>query len=174
MRCCGPRFAPLKFLLWGLTPFMAEATGRNLAPTYDFFRIYRSGDVCRLHTDRPACDHSMSLTLAYSDGLAWPFDVMPRGATPATAADDGARSTRFAMAAGDAILYRGVEVPHGRATANPNGWSAHLFLHWVDLDGPYRVRPSTANSRRIRWISHSPESFRARTRRRDDRPRREH
>jgi hypothetical protein len=21
---------------------------------------------------------------------------------------------------------------------NPNGWSIHLFLHWVDRDGPVR------------------------------------
>ena len=27
---------------------------------------------------------------------------------------------------------------HGRTAPNPNAWSAHLFLHWVDRDGPYR------------------------------------
>jgi hypothetical protein len=27
---------------------------------------------------------------------------------------------------------------HGRTTPNPNGWSAHLFLHWVERGAPLR------------------------------------
>jgi hypothetical protein len=27
---------------------------------------------------------------------------------------------------------------HGRITPNPNGWSVHLFMHWVDRNGPHR------------------------------------
>lgn len=42
------------------------------------------------------------------------------------------------LAPGDAILYQGVAYRHGRTTPNPNAWSAHLFLHWVDLDSPYK------------------------------------
>ena len=41
------------------------------------------------------------------------------------------------MAVGDAVLYQGVHHHHGRTTPNPNRWSAHLFLHWVERDGPY-------------------------------------
>jgi hypothetical protein len=133
----GPQFAPFKFLLWGLTPLMSAVSGKSLAPTYSFFRIYRNGDVLRFHTDRPACDHSMSLTLGYSDGLAWPFEVMNRGITYEEMLRSEQDVEPFSMAAGDAIIYRGVEVPHGRLAPNPNKWSAHLFLHWVDLAGPY-------------------------------------
>ena len=42
-----------------------------------------------------------------------------------------------AMAAGDAVLYQGVHHHHGRVTPNPNRWSAHLFLHWVERNGAY-------------------------------------
>jgi len=42
------------------------------------------------------------------------------------------------MKPGDAVLYEGVHHRHGRTDPNPNRWSAHLFLHWVDRDGPYR------------------------------------
>jgi len=35
------------------------------------------------------------------------------------------------------VLYRGVQRRHGRTRPNPNGWSAHLFLHWVERGGPY-------------------------------------
>ena len=41
------------------------------------------------------------------------------------------------MKPGDGVLYQGTHHRHGRTTPNPNGWSAHLFLHWVDRDGPY-------------------------------------
>jgi len=133
----GPRFAPFKFLLWGLTPLFSTIAGKDLAPTYSFFRIYRNGDVLRFHTDRPACDHSMTLTLAYSDDRAWPFEVMNRGVTFEDMLQGGQEVEPFEMNAGDAIIYRGIEVPHGRLSPNPNGWSAHLFLHWVDLDGPH-------------------------------------
>ena len=44
----------------------------------------------------------------------------------------------LAMDVGDAVAYRGVDHRHGRTTPNPNRWSAHLFLHWVDPDGPQR------------------------------------
>jgi len=41
------------------------------------------------------------------------------------------------MRAGDAVLYRGVNHRHGRIEPNPIRWSAHLFLHWVDANGPF-------------------------------------
>jgi hypothetical protein len=34
-------------------------------------------------------------------------------------------------------MYRGVNHRHGRIEPNPNRWSAHLFLHWVDANGPF-------------------------------------
>ena len=134
----GPQFAPFRFLLWGLTPLMCGVTRRRLAPSYSFFRIYRRGDVLRFHTDRPACDHSMSLTLDYSDGHAWPFEVMKMGTTYQDMLQAVQDVEPFLMEAGDGIIYRGVDVPHGRMNPNPNEWSAHIFLHWVDLDGPHR------------------------------------
>ena len=39
-----------------------------------------------------------------------------------------------------AVLYRGVQHRHGRIKPNPNRWSAHLFLHWVDRDGPHAAQ----------------------------------
>ena len=42
------------------------------------------------------------------------------------------------MQVGDAVAYQGVDFRHGRTAPNPNRWSAHLFLHWVDPDGPHK------------------------------------
>ena len=133
--------SPLLTFLWGLTPVAEQLVGRPLLPSYDYFRVYQQGDVCRLHSDRPSCEHSMSLTLGYSDGRPWPLEI---GSRPMDGPDYLRESfgdepyASLAMQAGDAVLYQGVTRRHGRSQPNPNGWSAHLFLHWVDRDGPYR------------------------------------
>ncbi len=137
----GRQYPPMLQFLWGLTPIVSQLVGRDLLPTYDYFRIYREGDVCMVHSDRQACEHSLSLTLDYSDGIAWDLEVgTVRSEPSARVTDDfGAEPhAAIAMEVGDAVLYEGVHHRHGRMTPNPNGWSAHLFLHWVDRDGPYR------------------------------------
>jgi len=137
-------FPPMKSFLWGLTPAMEQVTGRRLVPTYDYFRIYRQGDLCHVHRDRPACEHSLSLTLAYSDDAPWPLEVGGEGQSgpdELVAKDFGLEPVRaLSMNVGDAVAYRGVEHRHGRTMPNPNRWSAHLFLHWVDPQGPHAER----------------------------------
>jgi hypothetical protein len=137
-------FPPMKTFLWGLTPVMEQVAGRRLVPTYDYFRLYRDGDRCLVHRDRPACEHSMSLTLAYSDGRPWPLEVGKEGwdgSLDIIAEDFGSEPmASLAMEVGDAVAYRGVDHRHGRTMPNPNRWSAHLFLHWVDPEGPHADR----------------------------------
>ena len=72
----------LATFLWGLTPQIETLTGCRLLPTYCYFRTYQQGDVCRVHTDRPACEHSLSLTLGYADGIAWALSVSERPLAP--------------------------------------------------------------------------------------------
>ncbi len=129
---------------WGLTSQLIDVTGRRLAPSYSFFRAYQQGDRCTVHSDRPACDLSMSLALGYSDEIVWPIEVGARFLTLEDAnkiriADDFGDEpyASVSLQPGDALLYKGVNHRHGRITPNPNRWSAHLFLHWIDLDGPF-------------------------------------
>lgn len=136
----GAIYKPLNFFLWGLTPTMSQVVNRELLPTYAYFRIYREGDVCRVHSDRYACEHSLSLTLDYSDGADWSLEVGKGPVEPSSRVDDDWGTEPFSsvsMAVGDAVLYQGVHRRHGRTTPNRNGWSAHAFLHWVDRNGPY-------------------------------------
>ena len=137
----GYQYAPMLAFLWGLTPLMCELTGKDLLPTYDYLRIYREGDTCRVHFDRPSCEHSLSLTLDYSDGEQWPLEVGAIAhSKPNSAVEEGFGDEPFTsvpMAIGDAVLYRGTNHRHGRISGNPNAWSAHLFLHWVDRNGPH-------------------------------------
>ena len=137
----GPQYKPMLYFLWGLTPIVSSIVGWELLPSYDYFRIYREGDVCRVHSDRYSCEHSLSLTLDYSDGETWDLQVGRDRVEPSSRVEDDFGSEPFSsikMEVGDAVLYQGVHHRHGRLTPNPNAWSAHLFLHWVDRDGPYR------------------------------------
>lgn len=153
----GHHFAPMLFFLWGLTPIVSQIVGRELLPTYDYFRVYREGDVCRVHCDRFSCEHSLSLTLDYSDGAIWPLEIGTERREPSARVDEDWGDEPFtpiAMQVGDAVLYQGVEHRHARTSPNPNGWSAHLFLHWVERNGAYaehafdgQLKPAPVNFR---------------------------
>jgi hypothetical protein len=137
----GHHYTPMLYFLWGLTPIVGEIVGRALLPTYDYLRIYRAGDLCYVHHDRYSCEHSLSLTLGYSDGRSWDLQVEKARSEPSARVEPDFGSEPFsslAMNAGDAVLYQGVHHRHGRTDPNPNRWSAHLFLHWVDREGPYK------------------------------------
>lgn len=137
----GHFYPPMLFFLWGLTPIMNQIVGRELLPTYDYLRIYREGDICRVHHDRPSCEHSLSLTLDYSDGEVWPLEIGSVESEPSARVEEDFGVEAYAsvaMEVGDAVLYQGVHHRHGRTRPNPNGWSVHLFLHWVDRDGAYK------------------------------------
>jgi len=140
----GPLYHPLVTFHWALTSKIAELTGAAVLPSYAYFRVYQEGDICRVHSDRGACEHSMSLTLAYSDGKPWEFvvgteDVNPEESSQRMVQEDFGDEpyTTVTMNPGDAILYRGPFRRHGRIVPNPNRWSAHVFLHWVEKGGPY-------------------------------------
>jgi hypothetical protein len=127
--------------LWGLTPIVSQLTGHALLPTYDYFRIYPKDAICRVHSDRAACEHSLSLTLGCSDDIPWPLEIdrgLIDGVEPIRDNFKDAEVASLPMETGDAVLYRGVEHRHGRTMPNPNRWSAHLFLHWVDARSAQR------------------------------------
>jgi hypothetical protein len=133
-------FRPMLTFLWGLTPAASALAGRDLLPAYAYMRVYQKGDVLRVHSDRPACEHSMSLTLATSEALSWPLEIgLDRLADVQPLQEDFGDAPHLAinLDPGDALLYQGFHHAHGRTQPNPNRWSAHLFLHWVDRGGPH-------------------------------------
>ena len=136
----GHFYRPLTTFLWGMTPIISELTGADLLPSYDYFRIYQKDDVCRVHSDRPSCEHSVSLTLAYSDDVPWPLEVGSIAVSAEGPCYDDFGDEPYsavAMQPGDAVLYRGMDLRHGRMQPNPNRWSAHLFLFWVERGGEF-------------------------------------
>ena len=131
--------------LWGLTPIMEKVTQKKLLPAYAWSRIYPKGAKCVVHNDRESNEHSLNLTLAYSDDIIWDFCVAPgriadNNLDHRTAYEDfgDLDYVRTKMKPGDAVAYQGQRHFHGRIEPNPNAWSAHMFLGWVDRDGPQK------------------------------------
>jgi len=115
-------------LLIDMIPIIEENTGKKVFPTYSYYRIYKNGDELKTHKDRESCEISASLCIGYnyddSEG-SWPIKI-----------DDQS----FSMEPGDMIIYRGIEVPHGRDAFNADDDAYHIqaFLHYVDADGEYK------------------------------------
>ena len=134
-------YSPMAAFLWGLTPRVRQVAGVELIPSYAYFRIYQKDDICRVHSDRQACEHSLSLTIELGENIPWALSLEKRHLDAPLAAIDpdiGEQPvTAIPRCAGDAVMYRGVNHRHGRLDPNPNSWSAHMFLHWVDANGPY-------------------------------------
>jgi alkylated DNA repair dioxygenase AlkB len=112
-------------LLSDLQPEIERATGFALFPTYSYLRVYKHGDTLARHTDRPACEISVSLCLGFDVEKSWPIWIEgPKG------------TSSIDLDAGDALLYRGIESPHWREAFDGNR-QAQVFLHYVDQKGPH-------------------------------------
>jgi hypothetical protein len=98
--------------------------GRRLLPTYSYARIYTTESILTRHVDRGACEISATMTVGYrnADGL-WPIMVESDGQDIAVPLD-----------VGDALIYRGMELPHWREPL-PRGIWCQLFFHFVDAEG---------------------------------------
>jgi hypothetical protein len=112
-------------LLVDLLPEIERASGVILFPTYSYFRMYKHGDVLAKHTDRSACEISVSLCLGTGENDSWPLWI------------EGPRGTScINLNPGDALLYRGIECAHWREAFKGTSL-AQSFLHYVDQTGPY-------------------------------------
>jgi hypothetical protein len=106
-------------LLGSLTNTIGTMIGKQLYPTYSYCRIYYTGATMPPHTDRHACEISMSLCVG---GESWPLWFKDYG--PVT------------LQPGSAVLYPGPLIEHWREKYTGNGCT-QVFLHWVDANGPF-------------------------------------
>ncbi|CAE6866944.1 hypothetical protein R69658_07917 [Paraburkholderia aspalathi] len=112
-------------LLSLLQPRIESVVGEPLIPTYSFWRIYQRGAMLRQHVDRAACEISVSISIAVEPkDVQWPLWV--RGI------DNRARAIR--LSTGEALVYRGVEVPHWRDSF-AGDVQYQMLLHYILRDG---------------------------------------
>ena len=104
-------------------PFMAEVTEEPMFPTYSYARMYKNGEVLKKHTDRGACEVSVTLHLG-SDGVEWPiyFETPDK------------RTVALNLKPGQAAIYLGCIAPHWRDAYEGTDYR-QVFLHYVRARG---------------------------------------
>jgi len=108
------------------TKELSRHTGKNLAPTYTYARIYRKGEVLEKHIDRESCEYSVTITLDFDSKTVWPIFFENNSFKD---------EVKLEPERGDIILYKGQEIPHWRPKFKGN-WQTQVFLHYIDSNGP--------------------------------------
>lgn len=116
-----------------LLPLMEAVVARPLRPSYSFVSCYQGGARLLRHVDRPQSIYSISMQVDYQ-----PDPAGPTGWRLGFVTTSG-REELANMALGDAAVYRGVDIPHFREGALPEGHSSsQLIFEYVprDFGGP--------------------------------------
>jgi hypothetical protein len=110
-------------LLLHLQPTLEQLSQQKLIPTYSYFRTYKKGSDLKNHTDRESCEYSTTILLDCSEpNTPWEIFVDKKP---------------FALKLGQGVIYKGIEQEHYR-NACPMEYSSHVFLHYVDANGPHK------------------------------------
>jgi hypothetical protein len=114
-------FETLQERIW---PQIEKIVGEELLPTYSYARLYSNKDELKPHTDRPACEISVTIQLGRSHHYAWPIYM---------------GNQRFDLGEGDAVIYKGCDVNHWREKCDgpDNYYSGQVFLHFVRKNGEF-------------------------------------
>ncbi len=114
-------FETLQERLWSR---IESVVGKKLIPTYAYARLYQNGNELEKHTDRPACEVSVTIQLGRSHHYSYPIYL---------------EGTRIDLAEGDGVLYNGMDQEHWRNKCDgPDGYySGQVFLHYVYADGKH-------------------------------------
>lgn len=114
---------PLVKLLVKKTPEVSSLLEEDVLPTYTYARIYGNGAELLKHTDRDACE--ISITLNLKQTAQWPICIKkPNGETAS-----------IELQPGDAMVYLGCDAEHWRDKFNGEQYS-QVFLHYVRSEGP--------------------------------------
>lgn len=120
-----PKLKPLYYECKNILEYIL---GEKLYPTYYYDRFYFNLSKMKRHTDRPACEISVSLNISSNLKKPWPIYFET---------DDG--EIDCVTSPGDAVVYKGIEVPHWRNQMNDDkkSYFHQMFLHFVRADGHY-------------------------------------
>lgn len=109
-------------LLCEKTPEISSAIGESVLPTYNYARVYKNGSELVRHTDRDACE--ISVTLHLHGDSAWPIWIeTPSG-----------EQRSIDLNPGDAMIYLGRIAPHWRDSYGGEYYT-QVFLHYVRSRG---------------------------------------
>lgn len=109
-------------LLSSKTTKVSKLIGERVLPSYCYARVYAEKSVLEKHTDRPACE--TSLTVHLDGDKEWEFCIE----------DKTGKVNKVVLNRGDAIVYAGQDVPHWRDEYQGSFYS-QVFLHYVKSAG---------------------------------------
>lgn len=117
---------------------VTDLVGEVLLPTYNFSRKYMKGSILRKHSDRPACEHSLTINFGIHE-KPWTFYCELKK-----------KQMGIDLKPGDALYYTGQDVPHWRNKLETD-YCYQTFFHYVEKDGKCKdeafealTRPSTS------------------------------
>jgi len=116
-----------RYIQYQLTNVISDIARTLVQPSYTYSVAYQSGARLEPHTDREQCEYSITLCFDSSPEpeaqSPWPIQL-----------DTSDGSLRVWQYIGDALIYRGRQLPHSRDTLPDGCASSSLLLHYVDID----------------------------------------
>jgi len=116
-----------RFFHQQLAAALSAFAGEPVKPSYVYLASYQPGAILEKHTDREQCDFSITFCLDYSPeprhATPWPLHLHKRSGKVAVF-----------QAIGDALLYRGCQLPHSRDPLPDGHTSTSIFFHYVRED----------------------------------------
>lgn len=113
-----------RFFLEQLAPAVSQIAGEAVKPSYAYVVAYRSGAELASHVDREQCEYTITLAVDQTPEpsleFAWPLYLETKQG----------RITVF-QAIGDALLFRGRQLPHGRDRLADGCTSTSILFHYV-------------------------------------------
>ena len=111
------------------TEDIGKIVGKKLIPQYTYARIYKKGSDLKIHSDRPECQYSVTLSLGGDYEKPWPIWIK----------DYAGKSHEVPLDQGDMVVYHGTELEHWREEFEGDT-QYQLFMHYVDSEGEFKDR----------------------------------
>lgn len=109
-------------------PRIEQHLGLQLYPVCGYARIYYKHSSMYKHTDREACEYSVTFPVKHDDG---PWTIWLKNK------DD--IDVGVVLGLGDILIYKGCELPHWRHHYLGNE-HYQIMLHYVNANGPFSHR----------------------------------
>tara|TARA_B100001248_G_scaffold81183_1_gene58938 strand:- start:3742 stop:4299 length:558 start_codon:yes stop_codon:yes gene_type:complete len=108
-------------LLHQKLPRVEIESNLKLYPTFTYWRYYILGGTLPKHTDRAACEVSITVCVKKYDN--WPMII---------------EGKKIELEEGDGLLYAGCSQKHWRPGIYKGEGMAQVFFHYVDQNGPFK------------------------------------
>lgn len=132
-------YPPYKFAHSQIRLKVEKAIGSKLYNTYYYDRFYNPGQELKCHTDRPACEISVTIHISSNVSNPWPVWIK----SPDEYKDDSkseivkkGENCSVVLQPGDGMVYKGCERPHWRETL-PREYKRTWYGRKYEVEGLY-------------------------------------